>query len=109
MKKLGLVDKIEKQLAKNEISVVLFSDVEPDPPIEEVEKAGKVYQDEGCDGLIAVGGGSSMDAAKAVGAAVAKQAMDKGIKQVAFDRSGFRFHGRIKALADAAREAGLEF
>lgn len=51
----------------------------------------------------------NIDAAKAVGAAVAKAAMDKGIKQVAFDRSGFRFHGRVKALADAAREAGLEF
>jgi len=67
MKKLGLVDRVEKLLAKNEIASVLFSEVEPDPPIEEVEKAGKIYRQEGCDGLIAVGGGSSMDAAKAVG------------------------------------------
>ena len=49
------------------------------------------------------------DAAKVVGAQLAKAALDKGIKQVAFDRSGFRYHGRVKALADAAREAGLEF
>jgi large subunit ribosomal protein L18 len=49
------------------------------------------------------------DAAKAVGAAVAKKAMEKGIKAVVFDRGGNIYHGRIKALADAAREAGLNF
>lgn len=48
-------------------------------------------------------------AAKAVGAAVAKAAVAKGVKEVAFDRGGFRFHGRVKALADGAREAGLKF
>lgn len=47
--------------------------------------------------------------ARAVGKAIAEAAQAKGIKQVAFDRSGFLFHGRVKALADAAREAGLEF
>jgi large subunit ribosomal protein L18 len=44
-----------------------------------------------------------------VGALVAQRAREKGISQVAFDRSGFKYHGRVKALADAAREAGLEF
>ena len=48
------------------------------------------------------------DAAAAVGKAIAERAAEKGIKKVAFDRSGFRYHGRVKALADAAREAGLE-
>jgi large subunit ribosomal protein L18 len=48
------------------------------------------------------------DAAVAVGKAIAERAAEKGIRKVAFDRSGFRYHGRIKALADAAREAGLE-
>jgi len=48
------------------------------------------------------------DAAAAVGKMIAARAAEKGIKKVAFDRSGFRFHGRVKALADAAREAGLE-
>jgi large subunit ribosomal protein L18 len=48
-------------------------------------------------------------AAAAVGRAIAEKAKAAGIKQVAFDRSGFKFHGRIKALADAARENGLEF
>jgi large subunit ribosomal protein L18 len=47
--------------------------------------------------------------AKEVGVLVAKKAIDKGIKQVVFDKSGYLYHGRIKALADAAREAGLEF
>lgn len=48
-------------------------------------------------------------AAAAVGKAVAERAKEKGVGRVAFDRSGFRYHGRVKALADAAREAGLEF
>ena len=48
-------------------------------------------------------------AATAVGKAVAEKARAAGVESVAFDRSGFRYHGRIKALADAAREAGLKF
>ena len=48
-------------------------------------------------------------AAAAVGKAIAEKAKAAGIKQVAFDRSGFKYHGRIKALADAAREGGLAF
>lgn len=51
----------------------------------------------------------NVEAAKAVGALVAERAKAAGITQVAFDRSGFKYHGRIQALADAAREAGLEF
>ena len=54
-------------------------------------------------------GTKNLTAAAAVGKAVAERAMAAGIDAVAFDRSGFRFHGRIKALADAAREAGLKF
>ena len=49
------------------------------------------------------------DAATAVGKLVAERAKEKGVESVAFDRSGFKYHGRIKALADAAREAGLQF
>lgn len=51
----------------------------------------------------------NVEAAKKVGATIAQRAKEKGITKIAFDRSGFQFHGRIKALADAAREAGLEF
>jgi large subunit ribosomal protein L18 len=47
--------------------------------------------------------------AKTIGALAAKNALDKGIKEVVFDRGGARFHGKVKALADAAREAGLKF
>jgi large subunit ribosomal protein L18 len=51
----------------------------------------------------------NVESAKLVGALVAKRALDAGIEKVAFDRSGFEYHGRVKALADAAREAGLQF
>jgi len=54
-------------------------------------------------------GTGNVDAAKAVGVAVAKKALAKDIKEVVFDRNGFLYHGRIKGLADAAREAGLTF
>ncbi|MBX9828317.1 MAG: 50S ribosomal protein L18 [Xanthobacteraceae bacterium] len=53
--------------------------------------------------------GANVEAAKAVGALVAKRAVEKGIKDVVFDRGGYRYHGRIKALGDAAREGGLKF
>jgi len=53
--------------------------------------------------------GGNVAAAKAIGKLVAQKAKDKGITKVVFDRGGFQYHGRIKALADAAREAGLEF
>ena len=53
--------------------------------------------------------GKNADAAARVGKAIAEKAKAAGIEKVAFDRSGYRYHGRIKALADAAREAGLQF
>jgi large subunit ribosomal protein L18 len=53
--------------------------------------------------------GGNVAAAREVGKAVAEQAVAKGVKQVVFDRGGYLYHGRVKALADAAREAGLEF
>jgi large subunit ribosomal protein L18 len=56
----------------------------------------------------AKGRGGNIAAAKLVGTRLAKKAVAAGIAQVAFDRSGFRYHGRVKALADAAREAGLK-
>jgi large subunit ribosomal protein L18 len=52
---------------------------------------------------------SKLDAAKKVGAAVAKLLLAKGISKVVFDRNGYLYHGRVRALADAAREAGLKF
>ncbi len=52
---------------------------------------------------------SNVEAAKTVGTTIAARAREKGITKVAFDRSGFKYHGRVKALADAARAGGLEF
>jgi large subunit ribosomal protein L18 len=51
--------------------------------------------------------GGNKDAAKIVGGAIAKQAMDMGVKAICFDRNGYKYHGRVKALADGVREAGL--
>lgn len=60
--------------------------------------------DKGFEGI-----GSNKDAAKMVGEAIAKKAIEKGIKEVVFDRGGFVYHGRVQSLAEGAREAGLEF
>lgn len=53
--------------------------------------------------------GGSIDAAKTVGAEIAKRAIEKNIENVVYDRGGYIYHGRVKALADSAREAGLKF
>ena len=57
----------------------------------------------------AAGVGGNVAGAKAVGKLVAERAIEKGVKKVVYDRGGYLYHGRVKALADAAREAGLEF
>ena len=62
-----------------------------------IEKDGKIEK------------GSNVEAAKKVGEAIAKKALEKGIEAVVFDRSGYVYTGRVKAVADAAREAGLKF
>jgi len=56
-----------------------------------------------------VANGGNLAAAKAIGKLIAERAQAQGIKKVVFDRGGYLYHGRVKALADAAREAGLEF
>jgi large subunit ribosomal protein L18 len=71
-----------------------------------VVAVASTLQKDVAEGLKATG---NVEAAKAVGKAIAERAQAKGVKQVAFDRSGFKYHGRVKALADAAREHGLEF
>lgn len=57
----------------------------------------------------AIGFGGNVTAASEVGKLVARRALEKGITKVAFDRAGFKYHGRVKALADGAREGGLDF
>ena len=71
-----------------------------------VVAVASTVQKDVAEGLKATG---NVEAAKAVGKAIAERAKAKGVTQVAFDRSGFKYHGRVKALADAAREHGLEF
>ena len=77
-----------------------------DPTGATVLVSASTVQDTVSEGLKGTG---NVDAAKAVGREIAERAKAAGISKVAFDRSGFRYHGRVKALADAAREAGLEF
>lgn len=61
------------------------------------------------DSALRAGSTGNIDAAAAVGKLVAERAVAAGISKVAFDRGGYKYHGRVKALADAAREGGLEF
>ncbi len=66
--------------------------------------------DAGLKGAFAKGvAGGNIKGAEAIGKAIAERSLEKGIKRVVFDRSGFLYHGRIRAVADAARKAGLEF
>lgn len=67
-----------------------------------IASAGSVEKDLG-------GKGGNVESAKLIGQKVAERAKEKGITKVVFDRGGYLYHGRVKALADAAREAGLEF
>jgi large subunit ribosomal protein L18 len=60
-------------------------------------------------GLPKKANGGNVGGAKAIGKTIAERLIDKGVKRVVFDRNGFLYHGRVKAVADAAREAGLEF
>ena len=77
-----------------------------DPAGTKVIAAASTVQKAVREGLKTTG---NVAAAKAVGKAIAERTKAAGVSKVAFDRSGFQFHGRVKALADAAREAGLEF
>ena len=83
---------IYAQVIDDESGVTLSSASTLDPEVR--EKAAK---------------GGNVDAAKIVGEVIAHRAVEKGIKQVVFDRGGYLYHGRVAALASAAREAGLEF
>jgi large subunit ribosomal protein L18 len=76
------------------------------------DMAGKTLASAGTVGkssAVSEGGTCNVEAAKAVGKAVAEKAKAAGVTKVAYDRNGRRYHGRVKALADAAREGGLEF
>lgn len=72
MKRIGRTEEVQEILENSGITSAVFSDVEPDPPVEEVEKAHQLYREKGCDGFIAVGGGSSLDAAKAIAVRVSQ-------------------------------------
>ena len=61
------------------------------------------------DASLRIGSTGNIDAAKAVGVLIAERAKAAGVSEVSFDRSGYKYHGRVRALADAAREAGLKF
>jgi len=63
----GRVAEVRKILEKRNVEVVVFAEVEPDPPIELIERAGKIYRETGCDGILGLGGGSSLDTAKTLG------------------------------------------
>jgi len=73
------------------------------------DRAGRTIAAASSNEKSASASGGNVAGAKAIGKLVAERAIAQGVKQVVFDRGGYLYHGRIKALADAAREAGLEF
>src|SRR5688500_943222 len=83
----------------------IYAQVIDDDPGKPITAAAAL--DEGLKGQFKRG--ANVAAAKAVGSLIAERAKEKGIQAVVFDRGGFQYHGRIKALADAARESGLKF
>lgn len=72
-------------------------------------KGVTLCQASSCDKDLKIKNGGNVEAAKLVGAAIAKKALALNLTEVVFDRGGYLYHGRVKALADAAREAGLKF
>jgi len=73
------------------------------------DRAGRTLAAASSDEKDSAIAGGNVAGAKQVGKLVAERAVEKGVKKVVFDRGGYLYHGRVKALADAAREAGLEF
>jgi large subunit ribosomal protein L18 len=73
------------------------------------DTAGRTLAAASSAGKSSPAGGGNLQGAKDIGKLIAERAREKGIQRVVFDRGGYLYHGRVKALADAAREAGLEF
>ena len=84
-------------------AILLVSDLTKGLAEDLAKASGEPAEDE------EVAGGTKIRRARVVGAAVAKACLDKGITKVVFDRNGYLYHGRVRALAEAAREAGLDF
>ncbi len=78
-------------------------------PVSDARKGATLVAASSLEKKAGVGAGGNLAGAKAIGKLVAERAKEKGISKVVFDRGGYLYHGRVKALADAAREAGLEF
>ncbi len=99
------------RLAVHRSNLHIYASIVSDDGTQVLASASTVEKDVraqlGADGK--AGKGGSVSAAAAVGKRIAEKAKAAGIEKVAFDRSGFAFHGRVKALAEAAREAGLQF
>ena len=96
----------------NHIYVQVIDDLNGKTVVSASSAEGKKNDGKKNDGKKAEGNkstGGNVAAAKSVGKAIAERAKEKGVKKVVFDRGGYIYHGRVKALADAAREAGLEF
>lgn len=73
------------------------------------EKGHTICQSSTLDKTLNLTNSKNIEAAKAVGSDIAKKAVEKGITEIVFDRSGYIYHGKVKALADAARDGGLKF
>ena len=92
---------MSKQILRDSLAVRRLLEVNPSDLKDDVIAINRVTK--------VVKGGGNVAAAKVIGKTVAERAKSAGVSKVVFDRGGYKYHGRVKALADAAREAGLQF
>lgn len=104
MKELKVIRLVVNRSNKNMYAQVISSESSSDKVLVSASTLDKEFKSNNSSATV-----NNINTATELGKLVAKRAIDKGVKTVSFDRSGFKYHGRIKALADAAREEGLQF
>jgi large subunit ribosomal protein L18 len=107
--KRALKSRSKIQLSENNRLTVFRSNAHIYAQVSTCDGSNIIASASTAEGSLKSANNGNTEAASKVGKLIAERALEKGIEKVAFDRSGYKFHGRVKALAEAAREAGLSF